>query len=176
MAFPAWKWLLGPLGLGVMYVKKERLDELEVLFKGTGTVKGGENYLPYKKDLKDGSERFEYSTPNFNDWVYFIAILEKLVEIGFPKIQSRILELAEHLEQGLHSIGFSLAKDTHNSNTGIVLAYHPEISSAKIAAYLKTKGVIVADRLGGVRFSPHIYISKEQLDQVLEYLKTIPMD
>jgi selenocysteine lyase/cysteine desulfurase len=176
MAFPAWKWLLGPLGLGVMFVRKDKLDKLEVLFKGTGTVKGGENYLPYKKELKDGSERFEYSTPNFNDWVYFVAILEKLEEIGFSNIQSRIFELAEHLEKGLHSLGFSLTKDTHKQNTGIIVAYHPSISSTKIVSYLKSKSVIVADRLGGVRFSPHIYISKEQLDRVLEYLQNIPKD
>lgn len=171
MSFPAWKWLLGPLGLGFFYVRRDKLDILKVLFKGTGSVKGGENYLPYKKELKETSERFEYSTPNYSDWIYVKAILEKLQELDFSKIQKRIYELANYLGKKLQSIGYRLASEDHSENSGIVVAYHPTISSTLLASYLKSKGVFVADRMGGVRFAPHIYNSEEQLDRVVELLK-----
>ncbi|MCG6894350.1 MAG: aminotransferase class V-fold PLP-dependent enzyme, partial [Desulfobacteraceae bacterium] len=48
MAFPAWKWLTGPIGLGVMYVSREKLESLKPIFIGTASVVNELEYLPYK--------------------------------------------------------------------------------------------------------------------------------
>ncbi|MCB1175971.1 MAG: aminotransferase class V-fold PLP-dependent enzyme, partial [Leptospiraceae bacterium] len=173
MAFPAWKWLLGPLGLGAMYVNSERIEELTPIFKGTGSVKGGENYLPYKSEWKDGAGRYEFSTPNFIDWIYFKAILEKLDEIGFEKIQKRLYELSSYLGNGLKEIGFEISLDTHKENSGILVAYHKKKTSTEIVTHLRKEDVFTADRLGGVRFAPHIYNSENQLDEIVQLLKRI---
>ena len=44
MAFSAWKWLLGPIGLGVLYIAREHLETLQPIFKGTESV-AGDGYL-----------------------------------------------------------------------------------------------------------------------------------
>src|SRR5690606_20019129 len=106
MAFSAWKWLLGPVGLGMLYVSKDRLERLRPVFKGTESVAGGEGYLPYREALKPTADRFAYSSGSINDWVYFDASLAYLEGIGFERVRSRILELAGHLSDRLRDTGF----------------------------------------------------------------------
>ncbi|HLP42543.1 MAG TPA: aminotransferase class V-fold PLP-dependent enzyme [Fibrobacteria bacterium] len=171
MAFSAWKWLLGPLGLGVLYVDRRRLGDLRTVFKGAESVVQDEGYLPYKEELKPGADRFTHSTANFNDWVYFESSLAYLDGIGFPRVRARILELADRLRDGLRSRGFSLLSDGFGgARTGIVVAVHPNLDAAVAVRALKDRGIIAAERLGRIRLAPHIYNSEAQVDRVVEEL------
>ena len=82
MAFSAWKWLLGPIGLGALYLRRDLIDRLRFPFKGTGSVIDDHNHLPYRDALKPGADRYVLSTPNYNDWVHFDASLEYLEGLG----------------------------------------------------------------------------------------------
>ena len=171
MAFPAWKWLLGPLGLGVLYISKEKLNSLKPIFIGTESVVQHQEYLPYKSELKPTTDRFTISTANFNDWVYFEAALGFLQEIGFAAVRDRILELSAYLSAGLAKIGFKVLSDQFpDYPTGIVVCEKPGVGSDIIMQQLKQNKIVAAERLGRVRFAPHVYISPQQLDEVLRVL------
>lgn len=174
MAFPAWKWLLGPLGLGVLYISKEKLNSLKPIFIGTESVVQHQEYLPYKSELKPTTDRFTISTPNFNDWVYFEAALCFLQDIGFAAVRDRILELSAYLSAGLAKIGFKVLSDQFpDYPTGIVVCEKPGVGSDIIMQQLKQNKIVAAERLGRVRFAPHVYISPQQLDEVLAVLKKL---
>ena len=171
MAFPAWKWLLGPLGLGVLYISKEKLNSLKPIFIGTESVMQHQEYLPYKSELKPTTDRFTISTANFNDWVYFEAALQFLQDIGFAAVRDRILELSAYLSAGLAKIGFKVLSDQFpDYPTGIVVCEKPGVGSDIIMQQLKQNKIVAAERLGRVRFAPHVYISPQQLDEVLRVL------
>ena len=38
LSFPAFKWICGPLGIGILYVNKKAMNELEPLFVGAGSA------------------------------------------------------------------------------------------------------------------------------------------
>jgi selenocysteine lyase/cysteine desulfurase len=174
MAFSAWKWLMGPLGLGVLYVPEEKLEQLNPIFIGTESVVQDDEYLPYKSRLKPTADRFTFSTANFSDWVYFQAALKFLDEIGFEEARERIFEMSEYLNRGLRQIGFRVFSDQFPSHrTGITACEKPGIPSNAIMARLKENSVIAAERLGRIRFSPHIFISPYQLDRVVQVLESI---
>lgn len=172
MAFSAWKWLLGPLGLGILYVSKEKLEDLEMVFLGTGSVVKDKEYLPYKSELKPTVDRFTLSTANFNDWVYFEAALEFLKTIGFSAVRDRLYELSAHLCGKLTKIGFKVFSEQFpDYSTGIVVCEKPGITSGIIMAHLQKNNIVAAERLGRIRFSPHVYISPGQLDEVIRVLE-----
>jgi cysteine desulfurase/selenocysteine lyase len=176
MAFSAWKWLLGPLGLGALFISADRLQKLKPIFKGTESVVNDGQYLPYKADLKPTADRFVYSTGNFSDWIWFEASLDYLAGIGFANARDRIGRLAEHLTEGLRGIGWEPASDGFGdaarggTASGIVAVSRPGVDSAAAVRHLKAQGIIAADRLGRVRFSPHIYNSTAQLDRAVAAL------
>ncbi len=39
LSFPAFKWICGPLGIGILYVNKKAMDDLEPIFVGAGSAK-----------------------------------------------------------------------------------------------------------------------------------------
>jgi selenocysteine lyase/cysteine desulfurase len=165
MAFSGWKWLLGPLGLGVLYVAREHLESLRPIFKGTESVPGDQEYLPYKHAWKPSADRFTLSTGSMTDWVYFDASLAYLQNLGFAAVRARIDHLARRLADRLRNAGYAVQSDAHpGSATGIVAAIRPGQDAATAVKALKDKGIIAAARLGRIRLSPHVYLSEAQID------------
>lgn len=164
MAFSAWKWLLGPLGLGVLYINKRRLPEVSTKFIGTSSVVDDESYLPYKSQLKPTAERFTYSTPSIHDWTHFYLSLKFLNQLGFSNVQARITELSRQTRQLLASQGLNFALSQELSqHTGIVSASHPKVPSASLVKELKASGFITALRNQHIRLAPHICNTHSQL-------------
>ncbi|MDX1961122.1 MAG: aminotransferase class V-fold PLP-dependent enzyme [Leptospiraceae bacterium] len=164
-----WKWLLGPLGVGILYINSSK--PIKSIFKGTQSVSGSEVYLPYKNEFKPNAEKFEFSTPNFTDWVYFEASLNMLSELGFESVMKRINELSYYLYQGLESNGFTLALENPKELRGILSMSHSKVTSTEIHRKLLTQNIVVGDRIGFTRFSPHVYNTFEQLDRVISLTK-----
>jgi cysteine desulfurase / selenocysteine lyase len=174
MAFSAWKWLLGPLGLGALYVRRDRLARLRFPFKGTGSVVDDEVYLPYRDALKPGTDRYVLSTPNFNDWVYFDASLAYLERIGFAAVMARIHALTRHLAEALRRAGFALTADAFpDADTGILAASKPGHEARALVAALGRGGIVAAARLDRVRLAPHVYLLEHQLDAVADRLAAL---
>ncbi|MCZ8343470.1 MAG: aminotransferase class V-fold PLP-dependent enzyme [Leptospira sp.] len=175
-AFAAWKWLLGPLGLGVIYISKEWSKDFQLIFKGQASVVNDSNYFPYRDEWKPAADQFEQSTSNFNDWIYFLASLHMLKSLGFDRVQKRIFEIAGKLSDMLHSLGFVLETDPHESiRTGILAIkgyksgreFQPEV----LQMFLKKKQVITAVRLGRLRLAPHIAIEEHHIKKLESYLQ-----
>ena len=174
MAFSAWKWLMGPPGLGAIYVARDRLADLNPVFIGTGSVVDDASYLPYKSELKTDSDRFIFSTPSICDWVYFKAALDFLDSIGFDRARSRIFELVKSLNHGLKQIGCDVYGDRFpDLSTGITVFEKPGFTAAQIHKHLKQNGIYGVERLGRVRLSPHVFNTPEQIDRVVGVLKRL---
>ncbi|MFW6372587.1 MAG: aminotransferase class V-fold PLP-dependent enzyme [Thermodesulfobacteriota bacterium] len=174
MAFSAWKWLMGPVGLGAIYIRKEKLADLEPIFIGTDSVVDAEEYLPYKEDLKPDADRFTFSSPSLNDWVYFLSSLEFLRNIGFETVRNRIFELTDYLNHQLKQLGFRICADRFSDYpTGITVCEKENVPAGRILAGLKARRIVAAERLGKVRLSPHIYLSTQQLDEAARALADI---
>ncbi len=171
MAFSAWKWLMGPPGMGVLHISKNRLKDLKTVFVGTGSAVNDREYLPYKTQLKPDADRFTISTPDFINWVYFLAALEFLRSIGFDRVRTRIFELTEYLNLRLRMMGFQVLSDQFPAHpTGITVCQKEGLASDMLLERLKEQKVTAAIRLGRIRFSPHIYLSKQQLDEAARSL------
>ncbi|MDB5103074.1 MAG: aminotransferase [Fibrobacteres bacterium] len=173
MAFSAWKWLLGPLGLGVLYIARNRLEDLRPIFKGTESVPQDNEYLPYKQAWKPTADRFAVSTGSMTDWVYFDASLAYLEEIGFQHVKERIRFLAKRLEDGLRGAGFSVLSDGWGATSGIVAVSREGLDASEAVKSLKGGKIIAAERLGRIRLAPHVYNSEKQIDKVVAVMAAL---
>ena len=174
MAFSAWKWLMGPVGLGAVYIRKEKLADLDPVFIGTDSVVDAEEYLPYKEDLKPDADRFTFSSPSLNDWAYFLSSLEFLHNIGFDRVRARIFELTDYLNHQLKQLGFRIYADRFSNHpTGITVCEKEGVPTNHILAGLKARKIVAAERLGRIRLSPHIYLSTQQMDEAARALADI---
>ena len=169
MAFSAWKWLMGPIGLGALYVRQDFLSVLKFPFKGTGSVVNDHVYFPYRDDVKEGAARYVVSTPSFTDWAHFEASLTYLSKLGFVGVQKRIHALATHLAARLRAHGFELASDAFPHHpTAIIAARMPGKDMTALVAALGNEKIMAVERLGWLRMAPHIHLNEDQLDKVAD--------
>ncbi len=174
MAFSAWKWLMGPLGLGGMYISRELLSRLQPVFMGTGSVVNDEVYLPYRKELKANAERYVTSTASMIDWVWFDASLAMLQQIGFDRVRERITSLADCLTQELRARGFFLRNnDFPEHKTGIISAWREGLDADRTVRRLREFSIVAASRQGRIRFSPHLCNTEAQMKLAAEHLAQI---
>jgi cysteine desulfurase/selenocysteine lyase len=101
LAFSAHK-MLGPTGVGVLYVKREILMAMRPFLGGGDMIKEVDKYetsyneLPYK---------FEAGTPNIADVVGFGASIDYLNRIGMPAVRTHEINLVRYAMERMMNIG-----------------------------------------------------------------------
>ncbi|MCS7024227.1 MAG: aminotransferase class V-fold PLP-dependent enzyme [Bryobacteraceae bacterium] len=172
------KWLLGPEGCGFLYVRQERLEEIEPAEFGWTNVANYADYGSREMTLRAGAGRYECGTLNTVGCFGLLAAMEFLLEIGLDPIAHAVLSLSDRLAEGLQSLGYELAAlRTPATSSGIVSFRHPKQGdpgqARSLVAQLRRKGILAAHRQGWVRFSPHFYVSPEDIDRVLSELPPV---
>jgi cysteine desulfurase / selenocysteine lyase len=165
------KWLLGPEGWGILYVRKSRQDSIFPMEFGWTNVAGYHDYASRDMTLRPDAGRYECGTLNTIGCYGLRASIELLLEAGVDRIALAVQALADQLAAGAVRKGYQILGDrTPENGAGIVAVQKPGLDSRKVVHDLKQKGIIAAPRQGWVRFSPHFYISPEEIDQVIEAL------
>lgn len=165
------KWMLGPEGCGILYVRKERQDSIYPREFGWTNVAGYNDYASRDMALRPDAGRYECGTLNTVGCFGLRASLELLLEIGVERIGPAVQALADQLAEGARRKGYAvLGERTPENGSGIVSIHKSELDSRKLTRDLKEHGIIVAPRQGWVRFSPHFYISPEDIERAVEAL------
>lgn len=102
-AFPAHKFVLGPDGVGALYVRPDLLDRVQPLAVAHGAAKLYDfegNYTP----RLDSMRKFELTTHSGPLLAGVVEAAKLLRETGLPAVESRILGLARRLVDGLQRI------------------------------------------------------------------------
>jgi cysteine desulfurase / selenocysteine lyase len=168
------KWMLGPEGNGVLYVRKERLDEIDPVEFGWTNVANYADYASRDMALRSDAGRYECGTLNTIGCFGQRAALELLLEAGVNHIGAAVTSLAGQIYQGVRSKGYEvLAERTPETGSGIVSFRNPSADARMIVSKLREAGITAAPRQGWVRTSPHFYISPAEIDRVLELLPAV---
>jgi selenocysteine lyase/cysteine desulfurase len=165
------KWLLGPEGCGVLYVRKEWQDSIEPVEFGWTNIAGYNDYSCRDMTLRPDAGRYECGTLNTIGCYGLRAALELILEIGVPAIGAAVQSLADRVSLGVASRGYEqLRKRTPETGAGIVSFRKPDQDSRLVVRQLRERGFIAAPRQGWVRVSPHFYQSPDDMDALVEAL------
>jgi selenocysteine lyase/cysteine desulfurase len=165
------KWLLGPEGCGILYVRKSRQDSIFPMEFGWTNVAGYNDYASRDMALRQDAGRYECGTLNTIGLYGLRASLELLLEVQIQRVAGVVQRLADRLALGAMNKGYELLGDrTPENGAGIIAIQKAGIDSRKLVHDLKQQGIIAAPRQGWVRLSPHFYISPEEIDRVIEAL------
>jgi selenocysteine lyase/cysteine desulfurase len=168
----AHKWMLGPEGCAVMYVRTARLDEVRPIQIGWTNFLHYADYASRDMTLRADAGRYESGTLNTIGCYGVRAALDLLLEVGVENIAPAVQGLAGQLAEGAVARGFELACErTPENGSGIVSIRKAGVEAPMIVRNLKDAGIIAAPRQGWVRFAPHFYISPEDIDRVLKELE-----
>jgi len=166
------KWLMGPKEAGILYI---RSDAQTKLYPSEVGVLGG----------SVGASRL-FERLGQRDDPCLMALGEAIDvhnRIGKKKIQQQSIALADALKKGVMKLpGVQMYSPTAPETSSAVVTFKPGAADVpKLYAWLyQTHGIACASRGGataGLRISPHIYNSFEQVDKVVaaigQFIKTM---
>ena len=179
LVFSAHK-MCGPTGVGVLYGKKELLEEVEPLCLGGGM---NESFDSEKEIyLKDLPQRLEAGTPNIAGVIGFGAAIDYLSNIGMLNISIYEQKLKKYLIDKLKEIPY-IQIVNEEADSGIVAFNVDGIFSQDVAYYLNKYNIcvragnhcakILKNSIGvknTVRVSLYFYNTKEEVDDLVELL------
>lgn len=165
----AHKWMLGPPGIGVLFV--DRAVALDPVLVGWRSTKEALNFDQVKLDLREDAARFEEGSLSYPSIEGMGAAIELLLDVGVDAVWARIRELNDHLTERLVAGGHRVLSPTDEAGRSGSVVFRPrDEDPALLVARLQEHGVIVSCRRGGVRVSPHFYNTPDDLDRLLALL------
>ncbi|HEX5220985.1 MAG TPA: aminotransferase class V-fold PLP-dependent enzyme [Verrucomicrobiae bacterium] len=177
LAADAHKWLLGPCGAGVMFVRKEVQAFLNPPVYGWHNVRCP-NYVAQEQiTYRSGAKKYEAGTTNLLGLVGLNAAMTLLLELGVDNIARELLRKRAWLVPALQAKGYSVlnAEVTAENASGIVTFFKAGADLTALHQKLLDAGVVTSlrmDRAGQryIRLSPHFYNTDEELRRVVELI------
>ncbi|MBU7038905.1 MAG: aminotransferase class V-fold PLP-dependent enzyme [Theionarchaea archaeon] len=168
-ATASYKWLMGPLGVGLFFIKKEYLEEMDPPYLGWFSLKDYENFNRpglREVELSDTARKFETGGKSFALIGGLRKSLEILSEIGAKAIEKRVLDLSQYIIDSCDDVQ---TPSDRKRRAGIVNIRLP--GSEKVAEVLRKQNIICSARMNGIRVSTHFWNTGEDIDKLLHGIK-----
>jgi selenocysteine lyase/cysteine desulfurase len=165
------KWLLGPEGAGIFYIRRELVDELHPVGVGWNSVENSTDFAHIDFRLKPHAGRWESGSLNVAGITALGASLEWLLEIGIGEIAARVTELTDYLCYRAKRAGLEVYSSRRpGDKSGIVSLTVPGADPRAVAQRCRDAKFVINHRAGRVRVSPHFYNTLAEIDGLLEVL------
>jgi selenocysteine lyase/cysteine desulfurase len=167
------KWLLGPQGLGLLYVAQRHLDAdtFRVLEPGWNGVISRDDSLVIEPQLDPTARRYEGGTPNFTGIATLGASIDLLLGTPDGSVWHQVDDWCSAARTEIDALGgHVLTTDDPDHRAGIVTFAFDHVAPAEVQAGLAERGVASRARGAGVRISPHAWNDDIDLERFLSAL------
>jgi len=176
MAFNGYKWLCGPMGIGVFYCKKDSANLLEP------TQIGGESAMIYDNDkiaYKDIPDKFQAGFRNYAAIVGLETSVSYLLHLGLDSIRKKIINLANLFRDEIAKIPdvTLYGPEDQEKRTSIVAFSIGKKSPQEIVEFLEKRSIILAVREISdtkiVRAAPHFFNTETDILRTVDAIKKL---
>jgi selenocysteine lyase/cysteine desulfurase len=167
------KWMLGAEGAGFVWCDEDLCQQLRPAISGWLGRVNALDYTNYDERWLPDARRFETGTMSVLALRAMRASAELLLEVGPELVWSRIDALCQHLRGRLVEKGYHVVSPPGpNERSGIVAFDWPDRLDEhdRVVKELAEQRIIIANRMGHLRITPHFYNSIEQIDAVVDAL------
>ena len=165
------KWMLGPEGAGLLYMRREHLDLLRPFGVGWNSVRHAREFNRIELDYRPTVERYEGGSQNMPGFHALGASLDLLASIGTERLAARLIELTDQLCERLTTLGATIiSRREGERRSGIVSFTLPDVDPNQVQKHCMSEGVVLSCRAGRLRVSPHGYTSNSDLDRLFAAL------
>jgi len=170
------KWMLGPEGAGLLFIRQKNLERLEPLMQGWGSLQMAGQFQTSNMVLKNDASRYEGGSANHVGQLGLAESLKVLLDHGCNladnPIAYAVLENAANIEEGLKSIGANVFRakssvQSENELSGIVTFEVAGVDPSELRRYLLQEEIVVSVRHGRLRVATHAYNDREDIQRLI---------
>jgi selenocysteine lyase/cysteine desulfurase len=166
------KWMLGPEGAGIAYVRREWAERLRPVMIGWNSVVHPFNYNDIHFTLKPHAGKWEGGAYNVPGVTALGASLQLLLDAGIDQVWLRVEAVTDYLCDRAATAGLEVfSSRSAGEKSGIVSLMKPGHDPAALMKRCRAAGVIVNNRHNRLRVSPHAYNAEEEIDRFLDAVK-----
>ena len=164
------KYLLGTAGIAYMYVRDSEFRP-EIPTTTGWFAQQDVNAMDIYHNVPAGNaRRFESGTPNVSATYACAAGLELLLSLGLEVVQQQIEHLTGRIAEGALARGWRLVTPAAPGKHGAMMAIAAKDAPALVGE-LAADGIVVSDRGGNLRISPHAYNNDDDIDILFRSLE-----
>ena len=174
LAASGWKWLLGPVGTGVLYTSKAFRDKIEITMSGADHMLQQMEYLNHDWNPFEDGRKFNYSTISYASVEGLATVIDQVFNhYSVEAIQKEIFRLQDLALSLLDRTKYLPIEHEPRHRSGI-LAIVPKKGNAKeIHAELKKNNVLITPRDGYLRFAPHFCTTELEIEKAISLLNKL---
>lgn len=166
------KWMLGPEGAGIFFIRRQHLDLLRPMNVGWNSVKHAHDFARIELIFRETAARYEGGSQNMAGMIALLASLELLARFGTEAIAQQILRITELACASLREIGAVMPCDRPPHNrSGILVFGLPDRDPQQVRRQCLDRGVVLSCRAGRLRISPHAYNNDEDIARLIRALR-----
>ncbi len=174
LAADAHKWMLGPVGAGVLMVRQRAWEQCRPPLLGSWNVVSPEFLAQPEIQFEPGGRRYEPGSLNLPGIEGMRASLELLESIGGSEISAHVLGLARQVREGARRAGFTVYGG-EGENRVITSLVEPATGWGAIKTRVETAKIRVSWRKehGGktlLRIAPHVSNTAGEVEELLRVL------
>jgi len=158
LACSCYKWLLGPTGIGYLYIRGDLIGELEPPYVGWLSVKPEvfetvDLWDVRSLNLSETASRFEVGEPSGVSIAGAGEAMRMLLDFGMENVEKRVLGLTEYLIERLKSMGFELQTPEEPEHRSGIVNFKVSDPAGTVER-LRSMNIVVSARARGVRGLP----------------------
>ena len=164
------KWFMGLQGASYFYISKKLQEIVNQKNVGWTSVVDPWNLLDYNLELREDADRYQNGTLNLIGITAFDESLNLYKEFGIENVEKNVLNNTEYFMNSLSEIGIKPLMENVNINNLAGIVTVEQENSKRIFINLEKKNIFCSLREGKIRFSPHFYNNKDEIDFVISEL------
>jgi selenocysteine lyase/cysteine desulfurase len=175
VAFPTYKWLLGPYGRAFLYVARRHQGgvPLEQTSYGRRAVRAEQEVYFTDTTYVGDARRFDMGERDHFISMEMAAIgMEMVAQWGSGTIVERLAMLTARLAEGLRDAGVAIPDPRVRAPHILSLGF-PNGMPPQLVARLAAENVYAAPRLGRLRISPHVYNDEADVERFVTVFQRI---
>lgn len=166
------KFLLGPIGTGVLYVAGRHREQVRPLEPGWSSVPHRHDYDRLELTYDDSARRYEGGSVTVETILQMGASIDLLLDAGVDRVAAHVHALVDRAAAGLADAGATVLSDLDPGNRAAHLTFAlPGHDATDLCARLRARGVVGAARGGGIRVSPHGYNTPGEIDALVDAVR-----
>lgn len=173
VASAAYKWAMGPYGMGVLYVADRFLDgtPLEMNWVNRKRSENLARLVDYCDEFQPGARRFDVGErSNPIQLPMAVAAFAQLIDWQPERTLATIRVMTERLAEHAKTLGLHCASTEHRA--GHMIGLHAEERwPDDLREAMREANIHVSYRGSGMRVSPHVYNTVEEVDRLAEFLE-----